>query len=135
MAVSKKDEAPKAVAADPVKLELVAYARYNRTGMLYERDIVYEVDAEFAKALLQDTTDYGQPVFMRHVPKNTEAQKLAERIARKEQAVKVASPVKSKQTLPVAEGERKTKIEIGSDEEEAELFGNVSDDDGTVEEI
>jgi len=122
MTVKAKATKPEAAAPDNIQLELASYTRYNRTGTLYEKGVVYDVEAEFAGELLKDKTDFGMPIFMRHTPKKDVAKKIAEEIAAGKRPVKVKSPAKDKQALPETDSAKITKIEIGTPEEEAELF-------------
>lgn len=114
---SKVDAKP-AEAVAPVDIQLNNYARYYFRGIVYERDVKYTVSNEMAKVLLQHEEE-GVPVFGRYRMSKVE----------KERIVQASGPRVVNLTTPEAVASARSdtvvpnRIEVGTAEEEAELFG------------
>ena len=110
---------------DTMVLELALYKNYMMGRVVYEKGSVYRFRKEDALRLLGEN-DLGRPIWKIHRPV---VKKMApENVVRVATAIKVAPPGEPIHGLPV-EGGKKTRIEIGDDDEIADILGREDNDD------
>ena len=122
---ASKAATPVAAAVKTLALELALYQRYSTDGRIYEAGTVYEFTDSVALEKLQEVEESGRPLWKLHkTPKVAEG----EAPAPKAKTVKVdLTPAPAADgTATIAEDKAGKRIEIGSEEELAELgLGNT----------
>jgi len=119
MAIHNTAKATKTAAPALVKLELAFYKRYHRGGHLYDSDSIYEFTPEQADILLSEVEDgTDRPIWRKYRPKPTPQQV---RINEENRRVVTATTDKIEEIEEA--GRTEGRIDIGSDEEIAEILG------------
>jgi hypothetical protein len=129
-------QAKKAVLAGPrtgtLMLELALYKRYHWKGALYEAGVIYKVSREQAVEMLQEE-DSGRPIWKVHrkVEKESTRPKLK---LDEDGAVDLSKfDLDKPDTLPLGEEHKKPKrIDIGNDDEIADLLVEKTGEDTTI---
>lgn len=122
---------PVAAAVKTLLLELALYQRYSTDGRIYEAGTVYEFTNSVALEKLQESEESGRPLWKLHkTPKTADVETPVPKV--KTVVVDLTSAPTADGTAAVVEDKAGTRIEIGSEEELAELgLGNTGASEDT----